>query len=482
MPRLRQPGSRSLRHLLLFPGLPLLLLATTLAVTAWLAKTARDEGYLQTSNLLSTLQLDHISRFQAHFSLMVESARRMASGHLGNQAQFRQRANQFLGAHPTLLGVELVRKVPHDMRDQVEQQMSQEQNQFVQFRQWQQLLSNEPVADQEDYLVVRWNFARSDSEETGIGPGLLATSVPNWRRDLLIALTQQTVTATPLTKLEGQGVNAHNLRIFIPSGTDELVSVAMDPSSWLGGLFGAQQDPRIKFTVYDLNQHNKTPLYLVPAEGNLLPEKALRSEVSAGNRQWMITTIPTEDLFLQANRRTIRRIWLTGLGFAVFGTAILSAWLLQRRHYRQQLQQATEQNGRLHTRQQNLEVEKTILHQALDEGGRRTRDLIGLAGGIIAELDEQGHVGFISEAVSELLSLPPSNVAGHDLESWIHPDHQIAYRTTLAAARDENRIERVDLDMLGADGHPIAVTLRVKTVTDPVNGCTGFRLSILPRQ
>lgn len=482
MPRERQTGPRSLRRLFLLPGLPLLLLVVCLVVTGWLANSARDEGYIHTSNLLATRQLGNATRFEAQFSLLVASARRLAASHISSQAQFRQVASKFLSEHPTLLGVELIRKVPDSQRELVEQQMSREQNQFVQFRQWQQLVSSEPLAQQDSYLVVRWSYARSDSEETGIGSGLLATSVPNWRRDLLTALEQQSVTSTPLTKLEGQGVNAHSLRIFVPTGNDELVSIAMDPSQWLGGMFGAHQDPRIKFTVHDLSQHTKTPLYHVPAEGNILADKALRSEVATGNRHWMISTFPTEELYRQANARTIHRIWLSGLGFALIATAFLSLWLWQRQRFHQQLQLAKEQNQRLHTRQQNLEVEKTILHQALDEGGRRTRDLIGLAGGIIAELDEQGRVGFISEAVSELLQLPPSALADQALEAWISPGDQEAYRTTLAAAREEKRIERIDLGMQGADNRTIPVTLRVKTVTDPVHGCTGFRLSVLPRQ
>lgn len=484
MPRALQQGSRSLRRLLLLPGLPLLVLLLTLVATAWLAQTASKEGRSLTTQLLTTRQLGHAARFEARFSLLVESARRLAASRIETPQQFRQQANAFLSQYPNLRGVELIRRIPGAQRQQVEQQISEEVGQPVQFRQWQQLMTGSPIEARDDYLVVRWSTARSDMEDTGtgIGPGLLATSVPLWRRDLETALTQQTVTSTPLSTLENGGGNGHSLRIFVPINREEVVSIAMEPSHWLGGLFGAYQDPRIRFTVHDLNQHNKTPLYLSPAEGAVVTERALRSEVTVGNRHWMITTFPSNELYQQASVRTVRQVWLAGAGVALALSSVLAMALLARRFYQRRLALASEQQARLDTRRQNLEVEKAILRQALEDSGHRTRDLIALAGGLIAELDEKGQTGFVSEQVSEVLGIPPSLLIDQPFERQVAPDSQESYHATLAAARESRAIERADLNLLTDDNRNQPVTLRVKTVTDPVHGCTGFRLSVIPRQ
>ncbi|SFL89538.1 CHASE domain-containing protein [Marinobacter zhejiangensis] len=482
MPRAPRQGFRFPRRLLLLPGLPLLLLVIILVATAWLAQTARDEGRTLTNQLLATRQLGHAARFDAHFSLLVASARGMAAGHIGNATEFRQRANALLAQHPTLLGVELIRRIPHDRREQVEQQMSAELNQYVPFRQWQQLVANVPLEPRDDYLVVRWSYARSDIEENGISPGLLALSVPQWRRDLQTAFEQQTVTTTPLTALDNESLNGHSLRIFVPVSQDDVISIDMDPTHWLGGLFGAYQDPRVRFTVHDLNQHNKTPLYLSPAEGSVLSERALRSEVAAGNRHWMITTLPTKGLYLQANTQTVRRVWMTGLIIALAAAAALTTLLLLRQFYRRRLTLAEKRQNHLDTRQQNLEVEKTILHKALEESGHRTRDLIGLAGGFVAELDERGRTGFVSEQVSDLLDLPPSTLMEQPFETHVAPDSLESYQATLAAARETRAIERADLNLLTDTRRALPVTLRVKAIADPVHGFTGYRLSVIPRQ
>ncbi|WP_375176289.1 hypothetical protein [Marinobacter mobilis] len=484
MPRALQQGSRSLRRLLLLPGLPLLVLVVIVIATAWLAQTASTEGRSLTTQLLTTRQLGHAARFEAQFSLLVESARRMAASRIDTPMQFRQQANAFLSQHPDLLGVELIRRVPGSQRLQVEQRISEELGQPMQFRQWQQLMTGSPIEARDDYLVVRWSTARSDMEDSGsgIGPGLLATSVPQWRRDLENALVQQMVTTTPLSTVESGGVNGHSLRIFVPINREDVVSIAMAPSHWLGGLFGAYQDPRIRFTVHDLNQHNKIPLYVSPAEGAVVAERALRSEVAAGNRHWMITTFPTRELYQQANARTVRQLWLAGAGFAVAASSLLAMTLLARRFYQRRLALSNDQQARLDTRRKNLEVEKSILRQALEDSGHRTRDLIALAGGLIAELDEKGQTGFVSEQISEVLGIPPSLLVDQPFEARVAPDSLESFHSTLAAARESRAVERADLNLLSEDNHCLPVTLRVKTVTDPVHGCTGFRLSVIPRQ
>ncbi|GAA3579181.1 PAS domain-containing protein [Marinobacter xestospongiae] len=458
--------------------LPLALVLAGALLTWQVDVSSRDDTRRQTERWLAAQQLGYTLVLEQRLALMQESARRLADARINSLQQFRHQATGFLEQYPDVRGVEVIRRIPDALRDLIEAQLSQEAQQPVRFRDWQSEATDDAAPESDQYLVVRWALARSTSGTTA---GILADSVPLWRQELATTLSEQTLTATALASLELDGTPAQTIRLFVPASGNEVIAVAITPERWLGATLGGQLTAQLGVKVHDLTQHTKAPLFEYPLSGEALPAQTLRTEVRVGNRQWMVTTVPAHGLFQQATARSRQTIWLVGLASSAFA-AILVAWLLAgRRRDQRQRALADQSRQQLTQRLDNIGVEKHILHQALAESGDRSRDLVRLVGGFVCELDEDLRIGFVSEPATDMLRIAVAELSGHSLLQRVAPSYRDNFIATLKAAREERQMQRIDLDLLGADDQPVPVTVRVLAQLHPVDGCTGYRLSAVPR-
>ncbi|WP_203299354.1 PAS domain-containing protein [Marinobacter sediminum] len=250
---------------------------------------------------------------------------------------------------------------------------------------------------------------------------------------------------------------------------------------WLQAVFSNALTPNLGIRVDTLARHTKRPLFEIRTQGPIDPTLALRTEISSKNFSWMLTTVPARALLEQASNTALRNVWLAG------GCLTLVATVL-----------ALVQCGRLHTKAKqiwemelreagfdqqvnNLQVEKTILRRALDDSEQRSRDLVALSGAIIGELDETGHIGFISPQLADFLERAPADLAGQPFEKLMVANCRENFRRALNAARADQSIERIDVPLHHGDGEStVEVTLRILALTDPVHGLSGFRLSAVP--
>ncbi len=182
-----------------------------------------------------------------------------------------------------------------------------------------------------------------------------------------------------------------------------------------------------------------------------------------------------------ADQQSARLAWAYGAlisGFAAFVCALVTfRWHRQTEVSVGILKELRAQHQQLN----NIQTEKQILRQALDDSEQRSRDLVSLSGGIICELDEQGRAGFVSAGATDLLGFALSDLAGVTLESLISETDRDAFGKTLTAARQERQLQRTDLNLVNADQRPVPATLRVLVLHDTLHGFSGFRLSIQPR-
>lgn len=128
----------------------------------------------------------------------------------------------------------------------------------------------------------------------------------------------------------------------------------------------------------------------------------------------------------------------------------------------------------------NMQVEKSILRQALNDSEQRSRDLVALSGATICELDEKALTGYISPQVVDLLKRAPADLAGTPFEQLVDPAYVENFLRTLQASRQERQIQRIDLKLLDADDRQVSVTLRVLALQDTLHGFSGYRLSLQP--
>lgn len=260
-----------------------------------------------------------------------------------------------------------------------------------------------------------------------------------------------------------------------------------DPTSqdatqnWLQSVFSDALPPSLGVRVDTLARHTKRPLLQIRTEGPIDPTLALRTEVSSDQFRWMLTTVPARSMLAQAGSTASRNVWLAGGGLTLVAT-LLALWQCRRMH--RQAQEVSGLELREATAEQqitNLQVEKSILRQALNDSEQRSRDLVALSGSIIGELDETGHIGFISPQIAELLERAPADLAGQAFEQLIVSPFRENFRRTLTAARTDQSIERIDLPLLHGNGETtVDVALRVRVLKDPVHGLSGFRLSAVP--
>ena len=174
--------------------------------------------------------------------------------------------------------------------------------------------------------------------------------------------------------------------------------------------------------------------------------------------------------------------WLTGLTITLLASALTlwAVWLTLRTD--RLLGRRTLRARHLGQQLDNTRVEKNILHHSLQESDRRTRDLIELGAGIFAELDEGRHIGYISPQVATLLEIPSTDLMGKAIDTLVTQDSQTDLAMAFDTARRDQTIQRLDTDIATLDGTVLPVAMRIKALKDPLSGCSGFRVSLTPRQ
>ncbi|QSP95418.1 PAS domain-containing protein [Marinobacter salinisoli] len=253
------------------------------------------------------------------------------------------------------------------------------------------------------------------------------------------------------------------------------------PGDWLSPVINQALPDHMGVRLDTLARHTKQPLLHIRTETPVDPSRALRSEIRSGDANWMLTTLPAKPLLEQEAAYATRRIWASGL-FITALAVLLVLWLCRRLYRATRQAHAVRQQSLQADRQiNNLQTEKTILRQALDDSERRSRDLVALSGAILCELDENGVIGFASPQSAELIGEAPSDLTGRRFEDLIDPEDQDNFHRTLASARRDHTLERVDLSLRHRDeGITAPVTLRVLALQDPLHGLAGFRISASP--
>jgi PAS domain S-box-containing protein len=236
----------------------------------------------------------------------------------------------------------------------------------------------------------------------------------------------------------------------------------------------------VSLRVDTLERHTKKPLIQLGSARHPAGNDALRTELHTSGRHWMVTTLP-DTQFLASPAR--RMGWLVGAsGGIISALATLLALGLCRQAARK------DDNGhrlaRLNRiadqRITNLQVEKNVLRQALNDSESRSRDLVALSGAIVSELDEQGQIGFVSAQVADVLGLAPSDLVNRPFSELVAEPDRERFDQCLAAARQEATLARVDVNLLHRSAErTVPAVVRVMVLKDPIHGVTGFRLSAL---
>lgn len=305
-------------------------------------------------------------------------------------------------------------------------------------------------------------------------PGFLALEVREGLPLNLRPMDNRVVSATILSDIRQGGGRATVSTLFIPAESGHWLNLTIDPTRWLKDRLLPLQVTALDIQVHDLSQHTKSPLIQRSAEGALLRDKALRSELAFGSRTWMLTTTPTHDFF--SSVQPVQTVWFAGVLTSLLAAIVVG--LLARRLIvgNRRTVRAQQTNARLGRQMDNSQVEKSILKQALNNSELRSRDLVELIGGFVCEMNENLTVIYISPQVVELLGRPPAEVAEQPFEQWVAPDDLTNFKAAVVAARQEKHMERIDLHLLNK-GTPVATTLRIKAVSDPISGCTGYRMT-----
>lgn len=263
-------------------------------------------------------------------------------------------------------------------------------------------------------------------------------------------------------------------------------AVAQSPErqveEWLASVFSMPYPSLAAIRVDTLERHTKMPLFhtgpLVPLDES----SSLRSELNLDRHHWLITTMPDNTVFRQRANTARYATWTAGTMITAIGVA-LTLFLSARIHTLSiQLNERQLASEKLDQQLGNMQVEKSILRQALNDSEQRSRDLVALSGAMIAELDEQGCVGFISANAADWLQRAPADLSETPFEELVAPEHRANFRKALAAARSEKQMHRIDLALLTADQDEniVPATLRILALQDPVHGFTGYRISARP--
>lgn len=401
---------------------------------------------------------------------------------------FSTQAGTFLDTYPEIHGLELLTSVTHAQRPMMERQLSEQNGQFIRFANWAGSF-NSQVADLADhYLIIRQALPPDDTGAASLG--LVATSVPHWRDALLKAREDNQVTATTVTSIRRNGDEQRAMRLFVPlnqgkdgAGASRLIALVIDPQQWLEQLLAGIHDPRWQVDIHDISQYARRPLASLRASG--IPAGATattRSTLTIGSRQWMLSTQPSRAWMDNLKHQVLWPAWMSGLAVTLLATALTAwaIWLMLRTD--RLLGHRTRRARHLGQQLDNTRLEKNILHHSLQESDRRTRDLIELGAGIFAELDEGRHIGYISPQAATLLDIPSTELMGKALDILFPDDGQMELTMAFDAARRDQSFQRVDTRIMTRDGNPLPVSLRIKALKDPLSGCSGYRVSLMPRQ
>jgi len=244
-------------------------------------------------------------------------------------------------------------------------------------------------------------------------------------------------------------------------------------------LAGALHDG-ISLRIDTLERHTKTPLIQLGSSRHPPRNDTLRTELETHGRHWMVTTFPDNQLLVSPARRMA---WLVGTGGGIItALATLIALALCRQadlknRAAYQLARVNQISGQRIT---NLQVEKNVLRQALNDSESRSRDLVALSGAIVSELDEQGQIGFVSAQVADMLGLAPSDLVNQSFSDLVAAPDRERFEQCLQAARQDTALARVDVHLLHRSAErTVPVVLRVMVLKDPIHGVTGYRLSAL---
>lgn len=428
---------------------------------------------------------DHIRALSvAHHQALYEPLTRQVARlladtrHLSEQspASLPLAVEHFLALHPRVTGIEYLETVNETQRAAVEHQFSHETGQFIRFDTWR----NAVAEPREEYLIIRSAVYQPGAADPSVALGLVADSVPHWQSALYRARETGRVSATTLTSLQRNGAAQRAVRLFVPLAENRLISLVIDPRSWLSGLLDPLHDDRWEITLHDSSQHASPPLFSLPTLGPAAEQEAIRSTFSLADRQWMLTTLPSRTWMDDLSREASLPLWLLGTILSL-AAAVLTGWLAYRvTTSRSQAFADQRHTGRARRQSANLKIEKSILHQSLLDSEARSRDLIELYGGIVCELDGQGHLVYLSPQTTRLLGYPVAELLEQPLSALVTPADHLRLNEALAAARRENRVQRSDLSLIaGPDSLP--VTLRVKALRPRGDGHTGYRLTLLPR-
>ena len=257
---------------------------------------------------------------------------------------------------------------------------------------------------------------------------------------------------------------------------NDLASVGL----WLAAVFKNSVPGMLNLRIDTLERHSKTPLFQTIHTANPDRSRSLRSEIAIGEHRWLLTTLPDTRFLEHPAQQSFRFVWLAGLVITLLATVVLVLLCLRLRRWQTRYHIANRAREEYQEQINNMQIEKSILRQALNDSEQRSRDLVALSGATICELDEEATTGYISPQVADLLQMAPADLAGRPFEQLVAPDCLDNFRRTLQASRQEQQIQRIDLKLLDADDQRVPVTLRVLALRDTLHGFSGYRLSLQP--
>ena len=234
----------------------------------------------------------------------------------------------------------------------------------------------------------------------------------------------------------------------------------------------------LRLRIDTLDRHTKRPLLELGAIPTPMKRHALRSELNVDGNRSMVTTLPDAQLLTAPAQRSRWLILVSGVALSLLAF-LLSLFLCWRNQQQRRLTRRQRKDLKIQSQKiANLNVEKLVLRQALNDSESRSRDLINLSGNLIAELDDQGRIAYISALAADVFKQAPSDLDQTPFQQLVAQADQQRFAECLEAARADHDITKADLALVGEHAEQsVPVTLRLKALTDPVRGIAGFRLS-----
>lgn len=324
-------------------------------------------------------------------------------------------------------------------------------------------------------------------------------ALPHLWAPLLILAAGLMVTGFTAQALENQARSLaeevyhrqHNALVAQLSGYDQLPPTVTDApvpeepvndsasvGFWLATVFKNTVPGMLNLRIDTLERHTKTPLFQTVHTANPDHARSLRTEVSIGEHRWLLTTSPDARFLERPARQSLWLVWLAGLVMTLLAVMVVVLLCLRLRRWQTHFRKAEKEGEDYRQQLNNMQVEKTILRQALNDSEQRSRDLVALSGATICELDEEATTGYISPQVADQLQQAPADLAGRPFEHLVSPEYLDNFRRTLQASRQDRQIQRIDLKLLDVENRSVPVTLRVLALQDTLRGFTGYRLSL----